>query len=333
MSGQFSWSGKNVLVTGATGFIGSWLTKSLLAKGARLTILVRDIHPKMFLKLMKEEYQQLKGVVFGDLVRREVVERTINDYEIDTCFHLAAQAIVNVALTSPASTFESNIKGTWNLLEACRISETIKGVVVASTDKVYGEPLSVPITEEHPLLASYPYDVSKACVDMISQSYFKSYGLPVSVTRCSNIFGGGDLNFSRIIPDTIRSVLLDQNPKIRSDGSPIRDYMHVSDAVGAYLTLAENMDRAEVKGQVFNFGTEKPSSVLDLVNKIIEISGKTHLKPIILGKEQKQISVEYLSPEKARSLLNWNAKMSLEKGLAETLDWYSENESLWRHLA
>lgn len=333
MTSRSSWSDKNVLVTGATGFIGYWLTRSLIDAGAKVTILVRDVHPKMFLKSMNEEYRQLKGIVFGDLINRETVERTINEYEIGTCFHLAAQAIVNVALASPISTFESNIKGTWNLLEACRVSKTVNEVVVASTDKVYGEPLSVPIVEDHPLLATYPYDVSKACLDMLSFSYYKTYGLPVAVTRCSNIYGGGDMNFSRIIPDTIRSVLSSQNPKIRSDGKAVRDYMYVSDAVNAYLTLAENLDRAGVKGEAFNFGTGKPSSVLDLVKKIIDASGKTDLKPVILGKEPQHIEVEYLSSEKAKSRLNWSAKTPLEKGLAETIGWYRNNESLWKHTA
>jgi CDP-glucose 4,6-dehydratase len=332
MAKYTSWKGKNVVITGATGFVGSWLTKSLLEKGAHVTIIVRDVHPKGFLDSIKNEYQKLNGIVFGDLTCRSTVERTINDNDIDTCFHLAAQAIVNVALTSPISTFESNIIGTLNNLEACRTSKTIKKVVVASTDKVYGEPQSVPIKEDHPLLAKYPYDVSKASIDMITMSYHQTYGLPVGLTRCSNIYGGNDLNFSRIIPDTIRSVLLNKNPKIRSDGTPVRDYMHVSDVVNAYLRIADHMDRTDVVGKAFNFGTGKPSSVLNLVNKIIEISGKSHLKPVILGKEVKMINEQYLSSDRANSLLKWKANKSLEDGLRETIEWYSANESLWKHL-
>jgi len=320
------WKGRNVFVSGATGFIGSWITEALLDSGAHVTILVRDLCPKPALESMSNIYSKLRSAVLGDLTDYSIIERTFGEYEIDTCFHLAAQTIVNVAKRSPLSTFESNIKGTWNLLEAARNLRTVERIIMASSDKAYGEPTKLPITESHPLLASYPYEASKACAEILARTYFKTYGLPVAVTRCSNVYGGRDLNFSRIVPDTIRSVLLDKDPIIRSDGTPVRDYIYISDVVNAYLTLAKNLDRSEVKGQAFNFGTGKPVSVLDLVRKTIEVSGKTHLKPVVLGKETKEINVEYLSSEKARVVLNWEAKVPLERGLLETIRWY---KNMW----
>jgi CDP-glucose 4,6-dehydratase len=323
------WINRNVFVTGATGFIGSWITKTLIERGASVTILVRDICPKPILESAKNVYSKLRGIILGDVVDYKVIERILNEYEIDTCFHLAAQTLVGTAKRSPLSTFETNIKGTWNVLEASRNSQTVHRIVLASSDKVYGEPIKLPITEDHALLASYPYEASKACADILARSYFQTYSLCVAVTRCSNVYGGGDLNFSRIVPDTIRSVLLDKNPIIRSDGTPVRDYMYVSDAVNAYLTLAENLERSAVKGEAFNFGTNKPISVLDLVRKIIELSGKRNLNAVILGKAIKEIEKEYLSSEKAKTTLNWKPKVSLDQGLVETINWYKENMGLW----
>lgn len=329
MSGREQWIDRNVFVSGATGFIGSWVTKTLVESGASVTILIRDICPKPLLGSIKDLYSKVKSVILGDVTDYSVLERTFNEYEIDTCFHLAAQTLVGTAKRSPLSTFESNIKGTWNILEACRNSQTVNRIVIASSDKVYGEPRKLPITEDHPLLASYPYEASKACADILARSYFQTYGLCVGVTRCSNIYGGGDLNFSRIVPDTIRSVLLNKNPIIRSDGTPVRDYLYVSDAVNAYLSLAENLDRAMIKGETFNFGTGNPISVLDLVRKIIELSRKHNLKAVILGKGTKEIEKEYLSFGKARDLLKWKPEVSLEEGLDKTIKWYRENAGLW----
>ena len=320
------WKGKNVFITGAKGFIGSWLTKTLVEEGARVVILVRDEHPKEKLPYLEESYSRLSGIVWGDITNYGVIERIFNEYEIDTCFHLAAQAIVGVANRAPLSTYESNIKGTWNILEAARNSQALKRLVIASSDKAYGEHERLPYTEEYPLNAVHPYDTSKACADMLAHTYFHTYTLPVVVTRCANIYGGGDLNFSRIIPDTIRSVLQGKNPVIRSDGTPVRDYLYVLDAINAYLTLAENMDKEEVRGQAFNFGTENPVAVLDLVNTIIRISGRTSLKAIIAGKGKTrgEIQEQYLSIEKARRILRWKPEYSLEKGLAETIRWYED---------
>jgi CDP-glucose 4,6-dehydratase len=328
------WRGRNVLVTGATGFVGSWITEALVNMGANVVILVRDVSSlsSLALKSASSIHSRARAAVLGDVTVYSVIERILNEYEVDTCFHLASQTIVGVAKRSPLSTFKSNIMGTWNVLEACRRSRILQRVVVASSDKAYGEPLKLPITEDHPLLAAYPYDASKACADILARTYFETYGLPVGVTRCSNIYGGGDMNFSRIIPDTVRSVLIGKAPIIRSDGTPERDYMYISDAVNAYITLAENLDRPKVKGEAFNFGTGKPVSVLDLVEKIINLAGKPHLKPVILGRETKEIKVQYLSTKKAKDALNWEARVSLEQGLVKTIKWYKENMQFWMPL-
>lgn len=289
-----------------------------------MVILVRDDHPKGGLPHVAEAHSRLRGVVLGDLTNYELVARILNEYEIDTCFHLAAQAIVGVANRSPLSTFESNIKGTWNLLEAARQSPLLKRLVVASSDKAYGGHERLPYSEEDPLTPTHPYDTSKACADMLARAYYHTYQMPVVVTRCANIYGGGDLNFSRIVPDTARSVLQGTNPVIRSDGTPVRDFLYVKDAVDAYLTVAEQIDNGQVKGEAFNFGTASPISVLDLVNSIIEISGKTDLRPIIVGegKTKGEIDRQYLSSEKARGILGWKPEYSLEAGLRETMKWY-----------
>lgn len=316
------WEKRNVLITGASGFVGSWISKELINKNGNVVALVKDIKPGSLLN-SKEISSKLKAVIDGDVRNYELVEDIFNKYEIDTCFHLAAQAIVGVANKSPILTFESNIQGTWNILEIARVSKSLKIIVVASSDKAYGTHEELPYTEENCLLGLHPYDASKACADILARTYANTYGLPVTVTRFANIYGGGDLNFSRIVPDTIKSVLLNKNPIIRSDGTPIRDYIYIKDVVNGYLTLAEQTEKENIKGQAFNFGTGKPISVLDLVNKIIKISGKS-LKPEILGKGKLkgEIDKQYLSSEKAKKLLKWKAKYDLDVGLKETIEWY-----------
>ncbi|MFB0544824.1 MAG: GDP-mannose 4,6-dehydratase [Asgard group archaeon] len=318
-----NWNGKNILITGSTGFVGSWLSKALVERKANVIVLVKTDAKDSLLKYMGT-YPKLKAVVRGDIIDYNSMKSIFDKYEIDTCFHLAAQAIVGTANQSPTQTFETNIKGTWNMLEVARVCK-VERLIVASTDKVYGEPIKLPITEEHPLLASYPYDASKACADILSRTYFKTYGLPVGVTRCCNIYGGGDLNFSRIVPDTVRSIVLNKNPTIRSDGTPVRDFIYITDAISGYLTLAENLDREKIKGEAFNFGSNSPIKIIDLVNLMIKISGKD-LKPEILGKgkPKAEIGTQYLSIEKARNLLNWRPKFSLEEGFEETIKWYEE---------
>lgn len=319
---RMEWKNQNVFVTGANGFLGSWVTKALVEKGANVVIIVRDEIPDSPLGYMSDVCKGLVGIVSGDITDYATVERIFNEYEVNTCFHLAAQALVGVANRSPLSTFESNIKGTWNVLEAARNAKTFEGMVVASSDKAYGEHENLPYTEEYCLDALHPYDASKACTDILSRTYFNTYGLGVAVTRCANIYGGGDLNFSRIIPDTIQSILSDKNPVIRSDGTPVRDYMYIADAVNAYLTLAEKLDK--VKGEAFNFGTNSPIDVLELVNKIIKISGKTQLEPIIKGEAKGEINRQYLSSDKAEKMLGWKPEYNLEDGLRETIEWYKE---------
>jgi len=318
-----NWEGRNILITGASGFVGSWLAESLVNKKANVIALVRDYVPISTLNYMGTD-QKFKAIVNGDITDFFTVKRVFNEYEIDTCFHLAAQTIVGVANRSPIPTFETNIKGTWNILEVALNSKTIERIVIASTDKVYGEPIKLPIKEDHPILAIYPYDASKACADILSHTYFTTYGLPIGITRCCNIYGGGDLNFSRIVPDTVRSVIFNKNPIIRSDGTPVRDFIFITDVVAAYLKLGENLERKNVKGEAFNFGSNTPTKILDVVNKIIKISGK-NLKPRILGKgkQKGEISVQYLSSEKAEKLLKWKPKVPLEKGLEKTIEWYT----------
>ncbi len=322
------WESRSVFITGASGFLGSWLTQRLVELGAHITVLVHDINPIIPFNSIVSDYNKIDHIVLGDLLDDKILDRLFNEYEIDTCFHLAAQAIVGMASKSPVSTFDVNIRGSWNLLEACRKNDNIDRIVIASTDKVYGDPTSLPISENNPLLASYPYDASKVCVDTLSRSYYSTYGLPVAITRCSNIYGGGDLNFSRIIPDTIRTLLKNKNPIIRSDGKAIRDYMYVSDTVDAYLQLAYNLDKTNIKGEAFNFGTNRPTSVLELVNLIVRSFKNKNLKPIVLNEDKNYIKKQYLNFDKAKKLLNWKPETSLETGIIKTIDWYSNTKNL-----
>ena len=316
------WKEKNVLITGATGMLGSWLTARLVKEGTNLVSLVRDLTPKSNFFLLGMDKKVT--IIYGDLCDYQIIERILNEYEIDTCFHLGAQALVTVGNRNPLSTFESNIRSTWNVLEACRNSKLLKGLVVASSDKAYGSTDQLPYTEEAPLRGLHPYDVSKSCADLLAQTYFNTYGLPLLIARCGNFYGGGDLNFSRIIPGTIRSILTGKNPVIRSDGTPVRDYFYIDDVVEAYLTLGENLGRKEIRGEAFNFGTETPIRVIDLVNKLINISGKAYLKPIILNHARHEIQEQYLSCKKARKLLGWKPRYNLDKGLRLAFQWYKD---------
>ena len=316
---KMNWKGAKVLVTGADGFIGSHLAKALVDKGAEVTTIVRDLKRKNNIDVLGIKV----NIVNGDLVSYVDCERTINEYDIEFCFHIAAQAIVGPANRSPLSTFESNIKGTWNILEACRVSKTIKGIIIASSDKAYGQQEKLPYTEDSPLQGYYPYDASKAAAEMLARSYFMTYNLPLAITRNANTYGPADMNLSRIIPDVISSLLKDKQPIIRSDGSPERDYMHITDAVNAYLTLAENLHRKEVLGEAFNFGTGKPISVLDLYKKIIKFMGKS-IEPKILGEAKNEIDRQYLDSAKAKKVLNWEAKYDIDAGLKETIEWYKD---------
>lgn len=315
------WSKRNVFVTGASGLLGSWLLEALLGRGASVTCLVRDWVPGS--KFIASSAYTESNIVRGELENYQLLLRVINEYEIDTVFHLGAQTIVGTANRSPLSTFESNIKGTWNLLEACRnCSNLIERVVVASSDKAYGSHEQLPYKEDTPLVGRFPYDVSKSCADLITISYYQTFGLPVAITRCGNLFGGGDLNFNRLIPGTIRSALQNESPIIRSDGRYIRDYFYVKDAVEAYLQLAEAMPDAKFCGQAFNFGTETPVSVIDLVNLILKLVEKESLEPVILNQAQQEIYKQYLDCSKAKRMLDWKPLHTMESGLLETIDWY-----------
>ena len=318
---QNFWEGKNVFVTGATGLLGSWLTKSLVDKKANVTILLRDIVPNSL--LITSNYINKVNVAKGELEDYLTILRILNEYEIDTIFHLGAQAIVSTANRNPLSTFKSNIEGNWNVLEASRNSKLVQRIIVASSDKAYGENKTLPYTEQTPLQGSHPYDVSKSCVDLIAQAYHKTYSLPVAITRCGNIYGGGDLNFNRIVPQTIRHVIKKERPIIRSDGQYIRDYIYVEDIVKACLLLAGNLDRKEIQGQAFNFSIKNKVKVIEIVNLILKLM-KSNLKPIILNEVKNEIKEQTLSSEKAKSLLNWQPSYSLEEGLKITIDWYKK---------
>ena len=317
------WKNRNVFVTGATGLLGSWLVSKLIEKVANVTCLVRDWVPSSYL-ILSGNIDRI-NVVRGELEDYSTVLRAINEYEIEAVFHLGAQTIVGTASRSVLSTFESNIKGTWNILEACRAcSKLVRRLIIASSDKAYGAHKKLPYTEETPLLGRFPYDVSKACSDLLAISYFHSFKLPIGVTRCGNLYGGGDLNFSRIIPGTIRSALENKRPIIRSDGKFLRDYFYVEDAVDAYLNLAYQMDRCELYGEAFNYGTETPSTVIELVKLILKLMEKEDLEPLILNEATNEIKEQYLSCNKVKEKLNWKAKYSLKDGLVKTIKWYQK---------
>ncbi|KSW02322.1 GDP-mannose 4,6-dehydratase [Bacillus velezensis] len=313
------WKNKNVFVTGCTGLLGSCLVKELIDQGANVTGLVRDTVPKS--NLYQGEQVKQMNIVQGALEDLDVIERALGEYEIDTVFHLAAQAIVGVANRNPISTFEANILGTWNILEACRRHPLIKRVIVASSDKAYGDQPTLPYDENMPLQGKHPYDVSKSCADLLSHTYFNTYGLPVCITRCGNLYGGGDLNFNRIIPQTIQLVLNGEAPEIRSDGTFIRDYFYIEDAVEANLLLAEKMEELNLAGEAFNFSNEIQLTVLELVEKILKAMD-SDLKPKVLNQGSHEIKHQYLSAEKARKLLNWTPAHTIDEGLEKTIEWY-----------
>ncbi|MBU4140006.1 MAG: GDP-mannose 4,6-dehydratase [Euryarchaeota archaeon] len=316
------WKDRPVFVTGCTGLLGSWLCKELIAKKANVVGMIRDWVPRSI--LINDHYIDNLNIVRGDLSDFSTIERALNEYEIDTVFHLGAQTIVEIANRNPLSTFESNIKGTWNVLEACRRVPTVKKIIMASSDKAYGDQPALPYSEDTPLQGTHPYDVSKSCADLIAKTYHTTYGTPVCVTRCGNFYGGGDLNFNRLVPGTIRALLNNEQPVIRSDGSYIRDYFYVEDGVNAYLHLAEKMDDERVKGEAFNFSNELQITVLELVKKIISLMGKEHIEPEVLGSAKNEIKHQYLSAKKARDMLGWSPKYTLDDGLERTIQWYSK---------
>lgn len=318
------WSRRRVFVSGSTGLLGSWLAEELLAQGAEVVTLVRDWVPNS--RAVTAGVLDRCHVVRGDLEDLAITIRALNEYEVDSVFHLGAQAIVGTASRHPLSTFESNIRGTWTLLEAVRqCPRLVERVVVASSDKAYGEQPTLPYTEEMPLLGRFPYDVSKACGDLIALSYFHTWGVPLAVTRCGNLFGGGDLNYNRLLPGTIRSVLRGEAPVIRSDGTFVRDYVYVRDAVGAYLRLAEHLPAAGITGEAFNFGPQEPLSVLEVVARVLRLMEREDLQPIVQGQAVHEIPRQYLDCTKAGERLGWQPGYTFEEGLRETVAWYREH--------
>jgi CDP-glucose 4,6-dehydratase len=316
------WVDRPVLVTGATGLIGGWLVRRLLEAGADVVCLVRDWVPQS--ELVRGALIERVKVVRGDVCDQEMMERTLGEYEVDTVIHLAAQTIVGIANRNPVSTFETNIGGTWALLEAARRSPTVKQIVVASSDKAYGDHEQLPYSEEAPLQGRHPYDVSKSCADLIAQAYAETYETPVAITRCGNFYGGGDLNWNRIVPGTIRSILRGQRPVIRSDGQYVRDYFYAEDGAAANMVLAEALAKdTSLRGQAFNFSNETQVTVLELAQRILGLM-ESDLEPEIRNEATNEIRHQYLSAAKARRMLDWRPLFSLDEGLRRTIDWYKE---------
>lgn len=322
MMGSSFWLDRPTFVTGATGLVGSWLVKRLVEAGADVVCLVRDWVPQS--ELVRTGLLERVKVVRGDIREQATLERVLGEYEIDTVIHLAAQTIVTIANRNPVSTFESNIIGTWNLLEACRRSPKVRQVVLASSDKAYGDQELLPYTEDTPLQGEHPYDVSKSCADLIARTYAITYDLPIAITRCGNFYGGGDLNWNRIIPGTIRSILRGQPPVIRSNGKYVRDYFYVEDGAAAYMLLAEQLaSKPGLKGDAFNFSNEIQMTVSEIVDRIISLMG-SDLKPQVLNETNNEILHQYLSADKARAQLGWKPLFDLDEGLARTITWYRE---------
>jgi len=315
------WSARKVLVTGATGVVGSWLTRRLLDEGAYVVALVRDLDPQS--ELLRSGTLQRVAVVNGELEDAAAVARAVVDHEVDTIMHLGAQTIVGSALQSPASAFASNVEGTWNVLEAARLhASLVHSVVVASSDKAYGTATQLPYTEDMPLQGRGPYDVSKSCADLLAKSYADTYGLPVLVARCGNIYGGGDLNWSRIVPGTVRSLLRGEQPVLRSDGTFRRDYLHVDDVVDAYLLLGQVGHEGRYAGEAFNFSNEAPLTVREIYDLVCEATVGSIVEPKILGQAEHEIRDQWLSAAKAHSQLGWSAQVGMADGLTRTAAWY-----------
>jgi CDP-glucose 4,6-dehydratase len=330
VDGSF-WRDRPVLVSGATGLVGSWLVRRLLSAGASVVCLIRDWVPQS--ELIRARLIDRVRVARGDICDQDLWERALGEYEIDTVFHLAAQTIVGIANRNPVSTFDSNIRGTWCALEACRRSPLVKQIVLASSDKAYGNQVLLPYSEDMPLQGRHPYDVSKSCADLIAQAYAKSYNLPVTVTRCGNFFGGGDLNWNRLVPDTIRAALRGQRPIVRSDGTLVRDYFYVEDGAAAYMLLAERMAAdGSLSGHAFNFSNELQITVLEMVQRILQRMD-VQLEPEIRNEATNEIPHQYLSAAKARDRLGWAPRFALDLGLDRTIAWYRdyfESQNAWR---
>lgn len=314
------WLDRPTIVTGATGLLGGWLVRHLVEKGADVVCLVRDWVPQC--ELVRSRTIERVKVVRGDVRDQALLERALGEYEVHTVIHLAAQTIVPIANRNPVSTFETNIGGTWALLEACRRSQLVQQIVIASSDKAYGHHSSLPYREDAPLQGRHPYDVSKSCADLIAQAYATTYELSVAITRCGNLYGGGDLNWNRIVPGTIRSVLRGQRPIIRSDGRYIRDYFYVEDGAAACMLLAERLavDPSRT-GEAFNFSNETQMTVVEVVERILKLMG-SDLKPELRNAATNEIRNQYLNAAKAREALGWRPLFTIDEGLQRTIEWY-----------
>lgn len=317
-----AWRGRSVLVTGATGLLGGWLVRRLVDARADVTALVRDWVPRS--TLLSTDLRDRVSVVRGDVRDQHLLERALGEYEVDTVFHLAAQTIVGVANRNPVSTLDTNIRGTWALLEAARRSPLVRAVITASSDKAYGDHETLPYDESAALQGVHPYDASKSCADLVARMYAVTFGVPVAITRCGNFYGGGDLNWNRLVPGTIRSALRNERPVIRSDGTLVRDYFYVEDAAAAYMELAQALhDRPALKGEAFNFSNETQVDVLALAKKILDRMGST-LEPDVRAEAKHEIRHQWLSAAKARAELGWAPHFTLDEGLDRTIAWYRE---------
>jgi CDP-glucose 4,6-dehydratase len=314
------WASRRVLVTGAGGFLGSWLIRALRERGAVVTGLVRRHGTDA--GRSAEPSATPHTVITGSVTDAGLLHRLLDEQAIDSVFHLAAEPIVAKALDQPSAVFETNIRGTWTLLEACRACPRVERVVVASSDKAYGTAARLPYTEDMPLAGRNPYDVSKSCADLLAHCYFETWGLPVAVTRAGNFFGGGDRNFDRIIPGTIRDALAGRRPVLRSDGTMVRDYIYVRDVAAGYLAVAERMADPAVRGQAFNLAAEAPLTVLEICRRVLAACGRPDLEPVVTGAARAEIQAQHLSAAKARDRLGWRPAWSLDAALAETITWY-----------
>jgi CDP-glucose 4,6-dehydratase len=316
-----TWAGRRVLVTGASGIVGSWLTRRLVDGGAHVVAFVLDADHRS--ELFFSGTVDRVTTVNGRLEEYQDLERAVVVHEVDSVVHLGAQSLVGAALRAPLLTMEANVRGTYNLLEVCRCHiDLVRRIVIASSDKSYGDLQPPPYSEDMVPAGRHPYDLSKACADLIAQGYASTYDLPVAIARCGNIYGGGDLHWSRVVPGTIRSLLHGERPLLRSDGSPTRDYLHVDDAVDAYLLLCDRSEQPEVRGLPFNFGAGQPHSVSEIVGRLRRLVGREDLEPVVLDSARSEIQSQYLDAAKAALILGWRPSIDLETGLSRTVAWY-----------
>ena len=323
MSGNDFWRGRPVFVTGATGLLGSWLVPELVRRGAAVVALVRDGSPRSL--LVRDGWLDQVETVRGSLTDEGLVRRALAEYSVDTVFHLGAQTLVGVAKVDPVGTLEANVRGTWMLLEAAR-QTGVRQVLVASSDKAYGDSPDLPYRESHPLQGRFPYDCSKSCTDLITTMYARTFGLRACIARCGNLFGGGDLNFSRLIPGVIEATLRERPFLIRSDGKFVRDFLYVEDAASAYIQLAEKLAEDDrLAGEAFNFGLELRPTMLEITERVLEIMGRIDLRPVIQNVASAEIREQYLDASKAKSVLGWAPKLGMDEGLRRTVAWYRDH--------